>query len=90
MHNNSWHIRGLGDFNGDGKPDVLWHNDNGTVVVWMMNGVNVQSQTTPMSASGGTGGWEPAAIGDFDSDGTDDVFWRNTNGNNNIRYMTGT
>ena len=25
----SWHIAGTGDFNGDGRDDILWRNDNG-------------------------------------------------------------
>jgi serralysin len=24
----SWHIVGTGDYNGDGKSDILWQNDN--------------------------------------------------------------
>ncbi len=26
------------DFNGDGKSDILWQNDDGTAAVWLMNG----------------------------------------------------
>ena len=26
----SWHVEGTGDFNGDGKSDILWQNDDGT------------------------------------------------------------
>ena len=33
----SWHIAATGDFNGDGKSDILWHNDNGSYVTWDMN-----------------------------------------------------
>ncbi len=34
---NDWHIAGTGDFNGDGKSDILWRNDNGTVGIWDLN-----------------------------------------------------
>ena len=27
------------DFAGDGKPDLLWQNDDGTPAIWTMNGV---------------------------------------------------
>jgi hypothetical protein len=28
---NSWHVSGIADFNGDGRDDILWRNDNGAV-----------------------------------------------------------
>ena len=30
-----WHAIGTGDFNGDGRDDILWQNDNGTVREWL-------------------------------------------------------
>jgi FG-GAP-like repeat len=38
---NSWKIAGTSDFNGDGKADILWRNDNGSVETWLMNGSTV-------------------------------------------------
>src|SRR6478672_4253276 len=32
---NSWHVAGTGDFNGDGRVDVLWRNDNGQLSNWL-------------------------------------------------------
>ena len=32
-----------GDFNGDGREDLLWRNDNGTFTTWQMNGHTVQA-----------------------------------------------
>jgi serralysin len=34
----SWHVIGTGDFNGDGKSDILFQNTNGSVAIWLMNG----------------------------------------------------
>ena len=31
-------MTGTGDYNGDGRADVLLHNDNGADVVWEANG----------------------------------------------------
>jgi hypothetical protein len=34
---------GAGDFNGDGKSDLLFQNDDGTPTIWLMNGTSVTS-----------------------------------------------
>src|SRR5262249_19723154 len=43
---NQWHAIGTGDFNGDGKSDILYQNSNGTPLVWDMNGTSVVSTAT--------------------------------------------
>ena len=42
----TWHIRDAVDFTGDGKSDILWRNDNGSDVIWGMNGAQIVSQTS--------------------------------------------
>jgi hypothetical protein len=37
----TWHIEGIGDFNGDGLADIQWQNDDGTVAIWEMNGTDI-------------------------------------------------
>jgi hypothetical protein len=39
----SWKLIGTGDFNGDGKSDLLWQNTDGQPAIWEMNGTNVIS-----------------------------------------------
>ena len=40
----AWIIAATGDFNGDGKSDILWRdNSTGTVSIWFTNGVQVLS-----------------------------------------------
>jgi len=34
-----WQIAGLGDFNGDGRTDILWRQTTGTLQIWKMNGI---------------------------------------------------
>ena len=65
-----------GDFNGDGKADVLWRNTTtGEVMVWFVNGPRVSG-----GASFGVVSlaWQVAGVGDFNADGKADVLWRNT------------
>jgi hypothetical protein len=38
---NEWNIAGVGDYNADGKDDILWRHDNGLIVLWDMQGANV-------------------------------------------------
>ena len=57
-----WHVRGTGDFNGDGKADLVLQNDSGLIVVDYTNGGAVIGRDTisnPGSAWDGRGGWGP-------------------------------
>jgi hypothetical protein len=42
---NTWSIVESGDFNGDGKDDLLWRNTaTNDVAIWFLNGTQVSSQ----------------------------------------------
>src|SRR5689334_20614109 len=41
-----WHEAGSGDLNRDGRSDILWRDDGGTAVEWLMNGAEVLSAKT--------------------------------------------
>jgi hypothetical protein len=32
---NSWHVEAVGDFNADGRDDILWRNGDGTIMNWL-------------------------------------------------------
>ena len=38
-----WVIAGSGDFDGDGRSDILWRNISGAVGYWAMNGAAILS-----------------------------------------------
>ena len=40
------------NFNGDGKSDILWQNDNGTPAIWLMDGTEPRSRGAGGSQSG--------------------------------------
>jgi hypothetical protein len=76
---NEWQIQGVGDFNGDGRSDILWRNVGGEVYV-------SRSQATgPVALTGQSLGlvgndWQIQGVGDFNGDGRADVLWRNNSG----------
>jgi len=51
-------VRALGDFDGDGKADLVWRHTDGTTYLWRMNGLTV-SAFEPIANPGGT--WEVVA-----------------------------
>ncbi len=94
----SWEIAGTGDFNGDGKVDLLWRNYGdgafqGLIDVWLMNGIefsgeDVIGQVPDLN-------WRIAGTGDFNGDGKTDILWRYYgegpyHGLNDIWFMNGT
>jgi serralysin len=74
-----WKIAGTADFNGDGKSDILWRNDNGSVALWQMNGATMVSSSATSTPSVDNS-WKITGTGDFNGDGKADILWRNDNG----------
>jgi hypothetical protein len=77
----TWSIVGTGDFNGDGKSDVLWHDTSGNIAIWEMNGTTVLNPNTA-GVGNVTTSFKIAGSGDFNGDGKSDVLWRDTSSGN--------
>jgi hypothetical protein len=75
----SWQIRGLADFDGDGKGDILWHNSStGALYVWFMDGPNQSSGAFLTPASVPNTSWRVQGVADLSGDVKPDILWRNT------------
>jgi hypothetical protein len=82
----SWHAIGLGDFNGDGKADILWQNTDGAPAIWELNGTKIIGGG--VLPNPGTS-WHAVGTSDFNGDGKADIIWQNTDGLPEIWAMNG-
>jgi hypothetical protein len=85
-----WRVVGAGDFNADTKTDLLFQHTDGTLSVWIMNGVTRTSGSFLSPSSPGSPNWKAAATGDFNKDGKVDILYQHTDGTLAIWYMDGT
>jgi hypothetical protein len=47
----SWSISGSGDYNSDGKSDIVWQDTSGNVAIWEMNGSAILNQASSFVAN---------------------------------------
>jgi hypothetical protein len=80
-----WFVAGTGDFNGDGKADIVWSNGSGNTSVWLMSSTSILS-----TGNFYLPGWSVAQTGDYNGDGKSDLLWRDGSGNTYIWFMDGT
>lgn len=76
------HIPAVGDFNGDGRADIMWHGVSNLPaglqdivdVLWLSQSTATHLSFEVVSKSVGYS-YRPF-VGDFDGDGIDDIFWQ--------------
>ena len=70
-----WPPVGTGDFNGDGRTNLLWRNAaTGELVVWLLNGGTIL-QSASYGAVALNSGWTLIGFDDFNGDGQTDLLW---------------
>ena len=75
-----------GDFNGDGKADILWHNTlNGRNTIYLSGNASTQQPVTAV----GDLTWTIVGVADFNGDHHSDILWRNTKSGRNAIWLSG-
>jgi hypothetical protein len=75
-----WHIAGAGDFDADGRTDILWRSDAGQVTNWLGTATGSFNANWNNAIYNVSANWMIAGIGDFNGDSRADVLWRNVDG----------
>jgi hypothetical protein len=85
-----WQIAGTGEFNKDGKTDLLFrHATSDSLAVWLMDGVK-QTQAQPLTpASLSDPGWKIRAVVDVNNDGGADILLHHDDGRVALWVMDG-
>jgi hypothetical protein len=74
----NWQVRGVADFNGDGKPDILWrHQTTGSLYVWLLSGTTIGGGTYLSPSRIADTSWQVRGLVDLDGDGKSDLLWQN-------------
>ncbi|MDE3177319.1 MAG: VCBS repeat-containing protein [Pseudomonadota bacterium] len=72
-----WSFLAAGDFDGTGRPDILFQNA-GNFALWETSGAQIVGGGT---LGGPGGGWTYAGVGDFNGDGLNDLLFVDSSGN---------
>ncbi len=82
-------LSGIGDFNLDGNPDFAWHNPrSGETFLWRgAGGSNFGTGNTLPTVNNPN--WNVVATGDFNGDGTSDLFWQNRTSRETLVWLMG-
>ena len=84
--NQGWKIVGNGDYNGDGKADILWRHSGSWPELAVLDGrrnasySSVGINTVPTI-------WNIVGDGDYNGDGKSDILWRSSTTGQNWMYL---
>lgn len=72
-----WNMVGTGDFNQDGKQDLVWqHNSAGFIGIWFMDGRAYTGAALTNPERVGDVAWRIVGVADFNSDTKPDLLWQ--------------
>ncbi len=78
-------LRADGDFDGDGRFDILWrHYVDGRNVIWRSGNASTYQVAQAITDAK----WKVVGIGDFNADGEDDILWRHMGTGQNVIWKS--
>jgi probable HAF family extracellular repeat protein len=87
--NSAWTVVALGDFNGDGLPDLAYQRADGLTELQFLNG-NTAVGGGPIANNPFGAGWTVLGAADFNGDLHSDLIWqRNSDGLVEIQFLNG-
>jgi hypothetical protein len=81
-----WNIVGIGDIDGSGTSDIVWHNSStNETQIWFMNAERVVRRGTVLGENGAPAfvgpPWNIVATSDMNGDGQAEIVWHNSSTN---------
>ncbi|MEM4248259.1 MAG: FG-GAP-like repeat-containing protein, partial [Candidatus Nanoarchaeia archaeon] len=86
----NWKLLQTGDFNNDGKDDLLWENaTTGQGMIWVMNGMTASSTKIiyTLSVVDPATKWTVIKLLDFNADGKADILWEKADTRKALVYL---
>ena len=84
-----WRVVGSGDFNRDGKFDLVFQHDNGKLAVWYMDGTNFLGSSLLRGGVSPGVDWKVFCVADLNGDGNPDIFFQHTDRRTCVWQMSG-
>jgi len=73
----NWKVRGVADFNGDFRPDLILQNEmTGEVAAWLMRGTTRHEERFLTPSVVPDTNWRIVGVADFNLDGHSDLLWQ--------------
>ena len=71
-----WKVVTAGDFDSDGMQDLVFQHADGSIAIWQMTGIRLQSAVIPHPGGSGDPQWRVTGSGDYNDDGKVDLVFQ--------------